>query len=329
MSATTVSATTVSASTALATTAAAGRAPVTDPPSRTFDAARSSHIAAASTTAMRLFIPLASTTVLLCVYVLAVLTRTGQSFEDKALAAAGLVQNATVLLELVSIPGLAVAAAFIAGIALLRRRRGRAVAAMLVIAVSNTLTQILKYVVFDRPMFQSPSGVNTFPSGHMTAYVSVCIALLLVLPAALRALASIAGAVISSIVVVQLLAFGWHRLSDVVGAVALVLAVSTFVRLPLGADRRIARGSGGGRSDSGRSGSGRSASATLRRVSIRVLMAGFVAALAAAAASFVAAFVVDTGSAGLTLLGTECVAVAATVGAFMVHEWLPDRATAM
>ncbi|TIH37110.1 phosphatase PAP2 family protein [Subtercola vilae] len=324
MSATTVSATTVSASTALATTAAAGRAPVTDPPSRTFDAARSSHIAAASTTAMRLFIPLASTTVLLCVYLLAVLTRTGQSFEDKALAAAGLVQNATVLLELVSIPGLAVAAAFITGIALFRRRRGRAVAAVLVIAVSNALTQILKYVVFDRPMFQSPSGDNTFPSGHMTAYVSVCIALLLVLPAALRALASIAGAVISSIVVVQLLAFGWHRLSDVVGAVALVLAVSTFVRLPLGADRRSARGSGGGRS-----GSGRSASATLRRVSIRVLMAGFVAALAAAAASFVAAFVVDTGSAGLTLLGTECVAVAATVGAFMVHEWLPDRATAM
>ena len=73
-----------------------------------------------------------------------------------------------------------------------------------------------------------------FPSGHTVAYASVLVSLLIVAPARTRYLLALVIAVPMGIVSYQLLEYGWHRLSDVLGGLLLVtlLAALTFVVRP-------------------------------------------------------------------------------------------------
>lgn len=162
-------------------------------------------------------------------YVLSVRTTTGQSAEDAILAASRFTYDPPIL-NLVTVPNLLIACAVVAVLGLVRRRVWAAVAGVAIIGVSTVLAQILKHGLLDRPALAS-IGDNTFPSGHMTAFAAVTFALLLVVPARIRTVVALVGALGLSVVGTLLLRFGWHRPSDVFGAILLVTCVSALVQL--------------------------------------------------------------------------------------------------
>src|SRR5690606_23829639 len=74
-------------------------------------------------------------------------------------------------------------------------------------------------------------GDNTFPSGHMTTFAAVTFAMLLVVPARIRTGVAIIGVTVLSLAGTLLLRLGWHRPSDVFGAILLVTCVSALAQL--------------------------------------------------------------------------------------------------
>ena len=180
------------------------------------------------------------------IYLAGVHTTTGQSAEESVLAASRFAYDPP-LLALVSVPNLLLASAIVAAIGLLRRRWIAAIAAVAIIGVSSVLAQILKHGLLDRPMLLS-WGENTFPSGHMTAFAAVAFALLLVVPARIRPVVAVVGALGLSVVGALLLRFGWHRPSDVFGAILLVTFVSTVAQLGVSRTQVVGTGRAGERS---------------------------------------------------------------------------------
>lgn len=170
------------------------------------------------------------------VYLAGIHTTTGQSAEETVLAASRFSYDPP-LLALVTVPNLLVTSVVIAGLALLRRRWPAAIAAVAIIGVSSVLAQALKHDLLDRPALLS-IGENTFPSGHMTAFAAVISALLLVVPARIRPGVAVVGALGLSVVGALLIRFGWHRPSDVFGAILLVTFVTAISQL--GVSRRQA-----------------------------------------------------------------------------------------
>ncbi|GAB3606721.1 hypothetical protein GCM10027413_21300 [Conyzicola nivalis] len=167
------------------------------------------------------------------VYVVGVLTRPGQVLENRALDASTFRASPGGLLSLVSTPNIAIALALLVLLGVLLRRfrpTGRAVG---VVLVSTVLSQLLKNGLLARPDFVGDVSENTLPSGHTVAYASVLFALLIVLPPRVRTVAALAVSVALGVVVVQLLAFGWHRTSDVVAGLLLVTGVMALAHLVL------------------------------------------------------------------------------------------------
>lgn len=165
------------------------------------------------------------------VYVVSVRTTFGRLFADASLRGAilsqaraeGLVDNA---LGVVTVASLAAAVAVIAVIALVRLRRGVGLAAVGVLVVSNSLGQLLKEVLLERPDLglreYAPATLNSLPSGHSTAAFSVVVALLLVVPSRLRGVVAAAGGAYAVVVALATMAAGWHRPADSVAAFLLV-----------------------------------------------------------------------------------------------------------
>lgn len=176
-------------------------------------------------TSKRIVVVASAALVFAFIYSFSVRTRPGQLIENHALSAAFRSSGHPLLLTFVSMPSLIVATVVIVAVALFQRRMDAALRAGLTLVLCNVATQVLKYQVLDRPFFGGHLIHNTFPSGHTTAYVSVALAAVLVVPVRWRAIASAVGALISVIVVADLLGYGWHRLSDIVGAATLVLAI--------------------------------------------------------------------------------------------------------
>ncbi|SEB65566.1 PAP2 superfamily protein [Paramicrobacterium humi] len=156
-----------------------------------------------------------------------VLTPVGQSVEQRVLDSSSYAEHSP-LLAVVTVPNLAIACAVVVLIAIVRRRWADAAVAALLLVASNLLGQLLKYRVLDRPPLTSDSldAANTFPSGHTIAFASVLIGLVIVVPPVLRAILAPIVALVLGAVAVQLLAFGWHRPSDIVGGVCLVVAIA-------------------------------------------------------------------------------------------------------
>ena len=129
------------------------------------------------------------------------------------------------VLKTVSVVSLVVATAVIGFIALIRRRVAVAFGAMLLIVGANLTTQVLKLLV-ERPQLgidvERAAAGNSLPSGHTTVAAAVAVALLLVLPARLRGVGGVVGAVAAAVVGIATLSAGWHRPSDVVAAVLVV-----------------------------------------------------------------------------------------------------------
>ena len=118
-------------------------------------------------------------------------------------------------------------------IALLRRRPGLLVPLAALVLGANLTTQVVKHLLLSREVLGpgiEPTA-NSFPSGHTTLAATAMIALVLASGRA-RPLIAPLGVLWSTAVGLGTLVNGWHRPSDVLGAVA-VTATWTFLVLGL------------------------------------------------------------------------------------------------
>jgi membrane-associated phospholipid phosphatase len=125
--------------------------------------------------------------------------------------------NGTTLVSLVLV---CVAAA---AIGVIRRRIDLALAAGLLVIGANASTRVFK-VRLPRPDLDGYPMSNSFPSGHTTAAASVAFALVLVLPFAIRGTVALIGAAYVTIIAIATVWAEWHRPSDTVAALLVVLA---------------------------------------------------------------------------------------------------------
>lgn len=157
------------------------------------------------------------------------MTTTGQSLDDEALAQAKADRNkffpwiflaaAQHVPELVSI-----AAAVLALVWTIRTRRWiPAAVGLTMILGANFTTQFLKRVLLDKPDYGIQQIVhNSFPSGHTTFTATILITLLLVAPPHLRAKTAMWGWVLAAVTGMLTVLNGWHRPSDAAAALLIV-----------------------------------------------------------------------------------------------------------
>ncbi|WP_425955208.1 phosphatase PAP2 family protein [Xylanimonas sp. McL0601] len=159
-----------------------------------------------------------------------VATEAGQRIDRLALAGA---QHGQYELWILAEPVLGVVsvAFVVAGIvaamaiALVRRRWALALQVALLVGGANATTQILKHYVYDRPhLLPGWNGANTLPSGHTTVAASVAAALLIAAPRSWRPTVAVVGGLWTAATGISTLVGQWHRPSDVVAALLVVLA---------------------------------------------------------------------------------------------------------
>ena len=120
-----------------------------------------------------------------------------------------------------------------AAIGFIRRRADLALAAGLLVIGANLTTRLFKNRL-PRPDLDNFPAPNSFPSGHTTAAASVAFALILVLPFAIRGTVALIGAAYVTIIAIATVWAEWHRPSDTIAGLLVVLAwgagASTLVR---------------------------------------------------------------------------------------------------
>jgi len=167
-------------------------------------------------------------------------------------------QIAEPILEIVSIPALGIVLVATMTVAVLRRRWMLALQIAVLVVGANLSTQLLKYYVLHRPDLDVTYVLaNSLPSGHTTAAASVAVAAVLVAPPRARPVATVLGGAYAGLTGVSTLVGQWHRPSDVVAALFVVLAwcgvATAMSALGRRAEPRGGRRSGGGtRADGGR-----------------------------------------------------------------------------
>jgi hypothetical protein len=159
-------------------------------------------------------------------------TWAGQRVERATLQGARYGQNrlwhvAEPVLSVVSVWFIAVVVLAAVVIAIARRRWMLAAQVAVLMAGANLTTRVLKVGVIDRPdLGISGPGFNTLPSGHTTAAASVAAVVVLVVPPRVRPWAAVFGALYTAATGVSTLVGQWHRPSDVIAAILVVLAWS-------------------------------------------------------------------------------------------------------
>lgn len=160
-------------------------------------------------------------------YVLGVLSPLGQQAEARVLGEAAFTTTPPPPLNLVSIPAVGLMLLVVGLFALAVHGVRCALVVTIVPVVGIFISQLLKQQFLARPGLFELDAPNTFPSGHMTIFVLFTAALIWTVPGAARAIVALLGAVVLGVVAWQLLEYGWHRPSDVLGSLALgVLAFS-------------------------------------------------------------------------------------------------------
>ncbi|GIG27802.1 phosphatase PAP2 family protein [Cellulomonas marina] len=180
--------------------------------------------------ALCLLVAAAAAAGVLALHRLLVGTATGQGVDQLAWEGALHGQSrlwgpATAVLEVVSVGFIAAVLLAAATIAVARRRPWLAVQVALLMGGANVTTRVLKHHLLERPDLGIGSyDENTLPSGHTTAAASVSAALLLVVPPRVRPVVAVLGAGYTAATGVSTLVGQWHRPSDVVAALLVVLA---------------------------------------------------------------------------------------------------------
>jgi len=167
-------------------------------------------------------------------------------------------QVAEPVLDVVSVSFVVLGVGVAMAVALVRRRWVLALQVAVLVGGANLTTQVLKHQLLERPDLMPSvwNTGNTLPSGHTTVAASVSVALLLATPRAWRPVVALAGAAYTGATGVSTLVGQWHRPSDVVAALLVVLAWGALVcattpassldvaprrrRLPSGEPRRTA-----------------------------------------------------------------------------------------
>jgi membrane-associated phospholipid phosphatase len=128
------------------------------------------------------------------------------------------------VLDVVSISFVVIGLVVAMGIALVRRRWNLAAQVVVLVAGANLTTQLLKKVVLDRPDLGYDAWGNSLPSGHTTVAASVSVAVVLAVPRRVRPLVALCGAAYTVATGISTLVGQWHRPSDVIAAMLVVLA---------------------------------------------------------------------------------------------------------
>jgi hypothetical protein len=130
-------------------------------------------------------------------------------------------------LRVVSVGSLVLATVFIAAIGIFRGRPRLALTAAGMVLVAGVTTEVLKFFILERPdLVVSRIGDNSYPSGHTTIGMSIAMSALLVVPARLRMITALGAGAVGAAFGVAVVAAGWHRPSDAVGAYLVCLAAS-------------------------------------------------------------------------------------------------------
>ena len=167
-------------------------------------------------------------------YAALILTETGQQLENMALRGAHqeldeIKAESIAELHEVSMASFAVAVAIVMGVALLRRRPRLALTVALIMGVSVVIAEVAKRLLPRPDLADTPPNWlhNSFPSGHVTVAVAIGIGAVIVAPYALRWLVTIGSASFAAAISMDVATAGWHRLSGVIGAMLLVIAVAS------------------------------------------------------------------------------------------------------
>jgi hypothetical protein len=161
------------------------------------------------------------------VYRLFVRTSLGQAVDNAALRSGvhhpkmdqllGRALNGTTLASVVLVCVVA------AAIGILRKRIDLAVGAAFLVLGANGSVEVLKSHLV-RPDLDHFPGPNSFPSGHTAAAASVVYALVLVLPRAVRGMVALIGFGYVTVIAIATVWAEWHRPSDTMAAMLIVLA---------------------------------------------------------------------------------------------------------
>ncbi|WP_186317612.1 phosphatase PAP2 family protein [Curtobacterium sp. 9128] len=246
------------------------------------------------------------------VYAVAVLTPLGQRVEDSALGgvrSSDLFGSDTAL-NVISVPVILLLVVVIAAVAFARRRLAVGLAAGVVVLASASTSTVLKDLAV-RPQIAGSTTPNSFPSGHATIAMAALFAVLMVTPRRFRSIVLVIGAAYAVFVANQTVVYGWHRVSDIVGACAVALFWLGIVRA---VGPRVDRGARGDRD--GRRGPRRVVTAVL------LVATGVVAAVGVAAV----VVAVSRGSAGdhEAMLVAGRMASSASVLLTVTAVWLAD-----
>jgi membrane-associated phospholipid phosphatase len=176
----------------------------------------------------------AAITLLALTWLMAVGTEVGQRAENAALLGAEFrasVERQAGLARLSLITatmfGVAVVGLFL--VALSRRRAGLAIVVAGSMVASVVAAELLKALLPRPELVTGPTWLlrNSFPSGTAAVAGAVAVGGLLVAPDRLRWLALPLGAVYAAVIGEATQATGWHRLSDVVGSLLIVVAITS------------------------------------------------------------------------------------------------------
>lgn len=186
---------------------------------------------------------------LVAVYVVFVHTHAGQRIDEAALhgrlASFRARDAADQLLTTISVGSLALVLVVLAGQALLRRQVALAVVAVVVVLGAVMLTEVLKHLVLVRPdLVPSSIDRNSFPSGHTTTAFAVGIAATLAAPPRWRRAVAAAALLYGTAIGIATIAAGWHRPSDVAGAMLIVTGWAAAVVLAVALVEPAAFGDG-------------------------------------------------------------------------------------
>ncbi|GAA2708526.1 MULTISPECIES: phosphatase PAP2 family protein [Actinoplanes] len=110
----------------------------------------------------------------------------------------------------------------------LRRRFDLAIGVVLLVISANIAVQQLKSHL-GRPDLDGSGMSNSFPSGHTAAAASVAFILIMAFPRALRGAMGLLGATYVTIVAVATVWAEWHRPSDTIAALLIVLACGSLI----------------------------------------------------------------------------------------------------
>ncbi|HET6448717.1 MAG TPA: phosphatase PAP2 family protein [Conexibacter sp.] len=183
-------------------------------------------------------------------YLIFVRTHAGQRLDEAALdgrlASDHARHAASVLLTTISIGSLALALMLLVGQALVRRRVALAVVPVAVVLGALVLTEVLKHVLVRPELVYSSIDHNSFPSGHTATAFAVGIAAALAAPPQWRRVVAVGALLYGTAIGIATIAAGWHRPSDVAGAMlvvtgwaaVVVLAVSLVDRHAFADERR-------------------------------------------------------------------------------------------